>query len=155
MRILNNYKGVIAFVLPILIMVLIRTFGVNHFKSDAKKWAEPSVMRSNIIAGEKTGALAGEKLIINLDKEGSGFNTIGRNALNIQSDSLLRKKNIITLRKHNGPILLFSSEIAVSARIWMVLSQMGFRDIFILTNDTDNEAFKSKFRPDTIVRPEP
>ena len=154
MELINKYKVVIAVVLPILILVLIRSLGANHFKSDVKRWAEPSVMRSNIITGEQIGTLSGEKLIINLGEEGCGINEMTRDALHIPADSLFSKNNLNTIRKHDGPILLFSSEKAVSARIWMVLSQMGYKNIFILTNDVDNEVFKYKFRPDTLVRPE-
>ena len=41
MYLLKKYKAVIIVVLPILILVLLRYFGPNHFKSDAKRWAEP------------------------------------------------------------------------------------------------------------------
>jgi hypothetical protein len=144
MELLSRYKIVIAVVLPILILVLIRTLGPDQFKSDAKSLAEPSVMRSNIIMADKIDALAGEKLIINLS-----------DALIIPADSILLRNNLNNVRRHNGPVLLFSTDIAVSARVWMVLSQMGYKNIYILCNDADNEIFKSKFRPDTNIRPEP
>lgn len=154
MDLINKYKVVIAVVLPILILVLIREFGPNHFKSNAKRWAEPSVTRSNIISGERTGNLSGENLIINLNEDLSGIKELTTYAVNIPADSILSKKNLNTIRNHDGPVVLFSSETAVSARIWMVLSQMGYKNIYILTNDSDNEVFKNKFRSDTLVRPE-
>ncbi|MCX6254129.1 MAG: hypothetical protein NTV31_06575 [Bacteroidia bacterium] len=154
MNVINKYKVVFAIVLPILILILFRIFGTNHFKPDAKRWAEPSVTRSNTINIEQSGALSGKKLIINLDKEVSGINKMTKYAQNIPADSILSKKYLSTIRKHNGPVILFSSEMAVSARIWMLLSQMGCKNIYILTNNTDNEVFKSKFRPDTVTRPE-
>lgn len=154
MSLINKYKVVIAVVLPILILVLIRSFCANHFKSDAKRWAEPSVKQSNIITGEQINALSGEKLIINLGEAGSGLNEITSDALFIAANSILSKNNLSIIRKHDGPVLLVSSETAVSARIWMVLSQMGYKNIYILTNDADSEVLKYKFRPDTLVRPE-
>jgi rhodanese-related sulfurtransferase len=154
MDLIKKYKVVIAIVLIILILVLIRSLGANHFKSDAKRWAESSVIQSNIITGDRIGTLSGEKLIINLSEEGSGINEMTRNALHIPADSLFSKNNLNAIRKHDGPVLLFSSETAVSARIWMLLSQMGYKNVFILTNVIDNEVFKHKFRPDTSVRPE-
>lgn len=154
MDLINKYKVVIAVVLPILILVLIREFGTNHFKSNAKRWAEPSVTRTNIISGEQTGTLSGENLIINLNEDSSAIKELTMYAVNIPADSILSKKNLNTIRNHDGPVVLFSSETAVSARIWMVLSQMGYKNIYILTNDSDNEVFKNKFRSDTLVRPE-
>lgn len=154
MELLNKYKIVIAVVLPILILVLIRSFGANHFKGDAKRWAEPSVMRSNIITRDQTGTLSGEKLIINLSEESSGINNLSMNSLNIPADSILSKNNLNRIRNHNGPMLLFSTRTAVSVRVWMILSQMGYKNIFILTDNADNEVLKYKFRPDTLVKPE-
>lgn len=153
MGIIHKYKVVIAVVLPILILVLIRQFGGNHFQTDAKRWSEPSIMRSNIITEEKIGTLSGEKLIINLGEGNREIKDMGMELLNIPADSVLSKNILHTIGKHDGPLLLYSSETAVSARIWMVLSQMGYKNIFILSNNSENEVFKSKFLPDTLLRP--
>ena len=154
MNLINKYKVVIAVVLPILILVLIREFGPNHFKNNAKRWAAPSVTRTNIISGEQHGNLSGENLIINLNEDFREVKELTTYAVNIPADSILSKKNLNIIRNHDGPVVLFSSETALSARIWMVLSQMGYKNIFIFTNDSDNEVFKNKFRSDTLVRPE-
>lgn len=154
MDLIKKYKLVIAVVLLILILVLIRSFGSNHFKSDAKKWAEPSVMRSNIISVDRTGDLPGNKLIINLNTGKNVIKDNGVESLNVSADSILSKNILRTISKHSGPVLLYSTEAAVSARLWMVLSQLGYRNIYILTNDSGNETIKNKFRPDSLIRPE-
>jgi hypothetical protein len=154
MNIVYKYKVVIAVVLPILILVLIKTLSGNQFKRDVKRWAEPSVIGSNIIISDKTGALSGEKLIINLGKEEYKTRGLVRDVFTIPADSILLRNNLNTIRKHNGPVLLFSYDLAVSSRIWMFLSQMGFKNIYILSNDTDNEVLKNRFRSDTIPGPE-
>jgi ABC-type multidrug transport system fused ATPase/permease subunit len=154
MRILIKYRIVFAIVIPVLILVLIRSFGVNHFKADVKKWAESSVEESNIISKEQIENLTGEKLIINLDKEKISINNFTGRELFIPADSVLDKRNLQMIRKHSGSVLLFSSDPSVSARVWMILSQMGCTKIYILIMDKDNEVPKNKFRPDTLVRPE-
>lgn len=155
MELIKKYRLVIAVVLPILILVLLRSLGVNHFKNNVKRWAEPSVKQSNIIDIKQSDALPGKKLIINLDNDVIGIREISTNAQNIPADSVLTKKYFKIIRKHDGPVLLFSSQPSVSARIWMILSQMGFNNTYILTNNKDNEVFKYKFRPDTLsLRPE-
>lgn len=154
MRILIKYRIIFAIVIPVLILVLIRSFGVNHFKADVKKWAEPSVEESNIISKEQIENLTGEKLIINLDKEKISINNFTGRELFIPADSVLDKRNLQIIRKHSGSVLLFSSDPSVSARVWMILSQMGCTKIYILIVDKDNEVGKNKFRPDTMVRPE-
>jgi hypothetical protein len=151
MEIMNRYKVIIAVVLPVLILVLIRSFGTGHFKNDFKKWAEPSMTRTNIITPEQASSLTGNKLLIYLDKKAIGSTGLAQESQNIPPDSILTKKYFNIIRKHSGPVLLYSTGNDVSGRIWMVLSQMGFKNIYILTNNTDNEVFKNKFRPDTLI----
>lgn len=152
MELIKRYKVVIAIVLAIAVLVIIRTSGTNHFKSDAKRWAEPSVKKSNTISIEQAGMLKGEKLIINLDKDASPVGKITGDVQNIPSDSILSKNHVKAILKHNGPVLLFSSESGLSARIWMILSQLGRTNIYILSKDNDNEVLKYKFRPDSLLR---
>jgi hypothetical protein len=154
MEIFNKYKVVIMVVLPVVILVIIRSLGANHFKPDAKKWAEPSVIGSNLVTVRQLDSLSGEKLVINLNNRENADKYRKGNVLTINTDSILAKNNLRIIHKHNGPVLLYSADPAISARIWMVLSQMGISKIYILTEDPDNESFKSKFRSDTLVRPE-
>jgi hypothetical protein len=74
--------------------------------------------------------------------------------IQIPADSILCNQYLSIIKKHKGPLLLFSDDKTISARIWMILSQIGRRNIFILTNNKNNEVFKYKFRPDTLIRPE-
>ena len=69
---------------------------------------------------------------------------------NIPADSILSKKIIKSILKHNGPVLIYSSQSSLSARIWMVLSQIGCKEIYILTSGTENEIPGYKFQPDSI-----
>jgi len=154
MELIKRYKVVIAIVLPIVILVLIRSLGTNHFKTDAIKWAEPSVRRSNIISFDKAVSLPGNKLFVNLVGENGIFKTPGMKSINIPADSILNKKVLHSLKNNNGPVLLYSSENDVSARVWMILSQMGHTNIYIVSDDPENEVMKNKFRPDTLIRPE-
>jgi hypothetical protein len=150
MILIKKYKEAIAVVLIVLILVLIRTLGSSHFKNDAKKWAEPSVRGVNIINPEMSRTLAGKKLTINLDKEKIGIEELTGDVQNIPADLVLSNKYFKIIGKHNGPVLLYSAETEVSVRIWMILSQMGCSNIYILTKNTDNEVLKYKFQPDSL-----
>jgi hypothetical protein len=150
MEFLKKIKVVIAIVLIILVLVLIRSTNIYHFKNDAKKWAEASVKQSNRLTIDQAGAIKGNCLIINLDKEGNTISELTGNVEIIPADSVLNKNHITMIMKHDGPVLLFSSEAGLSARIWMILSQMGCRNIYILTKNADNEVLKYKFRPDSL-----
>lgn len=154
MDLIKKYKIVIAIVLTVLILVLIRALNPNHFKTDAGKWAEPSVLKSNTISVEQSVKLPGDKLIIYLDKEGLKDLEGTAKSLDIPAESILNKENIRIIKDHNGPVLLYSTQLSVTARIWMLLSQMGCTNLYILNKEPDNEVLKYKFRSDTLVRPE-
>jgi hypothetical protein len=150
MELLKSLKTVIIVVLAVLVLVVIRATGVNHFKNDARKWAEPSLKHTNIITPDQVGSLKGNCLTINLDNKMIPGGEITGDIRNIRADSVLSKNIIKSVVRHKGPILIYSSQPALSARIWMVLSQMGCREIYILTKDTENEVLKYKFQPDSI-----
>jgi rhodanese-related sulfurtransferase len=154
MNLIKKYIVVIAVVLPILILVLIRSFGTYHFRSDAVKWAQPSVLRSNIISFDMAVSLPGNKLFVNLVGEIGAILTPGMRSINIPADSILNKKVLHLMNNNDGPVLLYSSDEGVSARVWMILSQLGHSNIYIVSDDPENEVMKNKFRPDTLIRPE-
>ena len=151
MNLLRNLRPVFAVVFVILILVIYRTAGHNRFKPDAAKWAGPSVTGSNIITPEKVASLSGEKIFIAID----GYNPFNSpETKNIESVSILRGDNIKMMKSHNGPVIIMSSERSTSSKIWMILSQLGLEDLYILSESNDDEVFKYKFRPDTTARPE-
>jgi hypothetical protein len=154
MEILNKYKTVIIIVITVLILVIIRSINPNHFKPDAERWAKPTISRTNTVTAGQIEQLSGKKLIVNLDGEKNEIEKMGFASITVNPDSLIISKNIEIIRKHDGPVLLVSSESAISARMWMILSQMGCKNIYILTESNDYEVFKNKFRPDSIVSPE-
>jgi hypothetical protein len=154
MNLIKKYKAILLIVVPVIVLVLIRATGMDHFRTNARKLADPSFSRSNIIAPDKVNQLEGEKLLINLGKDVVKHVFTKVTAKTISPDSILYKVNLKMLRAHEGPVLLYSSETAVSVRIWMILSQMGYKDLLILSDDTDPEVLKYEFRPDTMSRPE-
>jgi len=51
-------------------------------------------------------------------------------------------------------VILFSEDYSLSSKVWMILSQSGFRNIYIYTTDPGNEVLKKEFRSDSLTRPE-
>lgn len=140
----------------VLVLVVIRSAGINHFKIDAKLLAAPSLTRSNLISNSDLASMSGEILLVSLGED-NAFTTDNisvTETIKLAADEILEKSNFKKMNGHSGPIVIFSSDASVSARMWMFLSQMGIKNLYILTNDKDNESFKNKFRPDTLTRPE-
>ena len=154
MKLIYRYKIIIAFLVPLLILLSIRSCRSGSFKYDAGKWAEPSFDNSNVIHLAEIGKLAGERLIVCLDDSYTIIGDMSSTRVHISPDSVLTRKNLTLIRDHKGPVLISSADPALSARIWMVISQTGCSDLFILSDSNDNEVFKHEFRPYTMVRPE-
>jgi hypothetical protein len=154
MKILKKYIIVIAISLPVLILITIKTFNTSGFKYDAKRWSVPSFDGSNLVSSSDTDSLQGDKLIVILDSTGNKEPDKSLLRVMIPPDAILQRKNLKLIREHKGPVLLCSADPSLSARIWMIISQTGLRNIYVLTTDKDNERFKSNFRPDTLTRPE-
>lgn len=150
MELLKSYRVVITVVLVVLVLVVIRSAGVNLFENDARKWAGPSLTHSNTITPQQVSDLKGNCLTLNLDNKMIPGGKITGDIRNIRADSILSKKIIKSVVRHKGPVLIYSSQPALAARIWMVLSQMGCREIYILTEETENEVLRFKFQPDSM-----
>ena len=147
MKTIKKYGLVIGIILPLIVMIIIRLSGQNHFKPDAGRWAEPSLQKTNIVTSEQLEEIPGDKLIIsdaNIDKLPVKFQ--GNTEL-ISVATVLSKASLKTLRNHKGPVLVYTGEPAVSARIWMLVSQLGYNNIYILTSETENELLKNKNGP--------
>ncbi len=132
MKFIKQYRLVLPLFLLVVILVLIRTFSQKNFRYDAVKWAEPSAIGSNILTKDQIATLSGEILLINLGNDAAIDEQFQGNTMNINPDSILEKTNLMRIRKNKGPVILYSGDNSVSARVWMVLSEMGMKNIYIL-----------------------
>lgn len=135
---MNNFFGryghIFILIIIILASVLFRSFSWSGFRYDASSMAQASSGGNNII---RTGDLPeGNVLLIDLgpvfrssDQQPAGY-------LRMSPDSVLSKENFRKIRKHEGPVVLISSEPAIAARLWMIISQKGIKNIKILRDET-------------------
>ena len=151
MKHLRPYLLVIVIILPVIVLVLIRAFAPGGFKPDAHKLAEASFTGANLLNREQVAALGSKPLIIKLINEEAVQINPSSDTLFIGAGLLLDKKNLKAIHSHKGPVLLVSNDPQISAKAWMILSQMGYRDLFILTENDSSEVLKYKFRPDTAA----
>jgi hypothetical protein len=149
MNYIKEYRIVAGLVIVIIILVLIRSTGMNHFQPDAAKHAESSLNNSNVLTLESFKSLTGQKLIIKTDSVSVEPAISNQEIRNIHPASLLTKENLKMIMKHKGPVVLTSSSPAESARLWMLLSQMGRKELYILDRD-QNEVLKFTLRKDSL-----
>jgi uncharacterized membrane-anchored protein len=112
--------------------VMIRALSKNSFSYDAVKWAGPSALGANILTEDMIASLSGTILIVNLGGKAMVSEPFQENTLTMDPVSVLLKENLGLIRKTKGPVILYSDDISVSARIWMILSEMGMKNIYIL-----------------------
>lgn len=138
MKFLKQYWLVLSITLLAVILVMIRTYSHN-FRYDAVRWAEPSALRSNILTEDQIPGMSSDILLITLESEAPAIEKLQHKILKLNSESILEKANLSLIRKNKGPVILFSDDNSVSARVWMVLSEMGIKNIFILQGQRNNE----------------
>ena len=154
MEYLKKYGFVIGISLVLILLVLLKVSSENYFDPDSVELSEPSLDRSAFITESMAVKLSGEWLIVNqVSIDSSSLNIPGKE-MHIASGSLLTKRNIRAILKSTEPVIICLPESGSAARIWMILSQMGRKNTYILTKNTETESFKNEFRPDTIIKPE-
>ncbi len=134
MKFFKHYWLVLSIVLLAVVLVIIRTYSHN-FRYDAVRWAEPSALRSNIITEDQIAAMSSDVLLVTLGNEAPAIEQLKDKILNMNPESILEKTNLSLIRKNKGPVILFSDDNSVSARVWMVLSEMGIKNVFILQSE--------------------
>jgi len=145
---LKNFGLILLIIIPLLILVIARSTGHNHFRNDSKKWASASFEKKNTVNLEKLSKLDINSLLVCLNTASLPQELPVRKQ-SIPADSVISKKYLKKIMSNNGPVILYSTDPGLSARLWMILSQLGRRDLYILAKDSDEEVMKYKFRPDS------
>ncbi len=135
MKFLKQYWLVLSIFLLVVCMVLFRTFNREQFRYDAVKWAESSIPGSNLVTEDKIMKMDGKVLLINLGNVSPSDRKLQVNTVTMDPGLILEKENFTVIRKNRGPVILFSDDRSISARVWLVLSEMGLKNIYIFQND--------------------
>jgi hypothetical protein len=139
MKLLKQYRFALIIFLVIISLVLLRSFSRAGFRYDAARWVEASVDGSNLITLDQLSALKGEIMLLNLGSEAGLPDELIEKAVKMSPESVTVKENLKQIRNHKGPVILYSENGSVSARVWIILSEMGMRNVFILS-DTGSDA---------------
>lgn len=148
-RIVIVLAGVIL--IAVIGLAIIFSSGNDRFRHDATKWAQPTIDQTNMITNNQLGTLSGKTLLVDLSEQGNLLKD-NQGAIHIPASAILEKENQKKIRAHEGNIVLVTNDRALTARIWMLLSQMGYRNLYMLDEDAGNEILKYKFQPDTMGR---
>jgi hypothetical protein len=135
MKTLKQYKYVLAACLVLAALVLIRAWNPGIFRYDAVKWAMPSATGENIVTQDELFTAGGGMLIVMLDTACAAPDFSGATVVTADPQTILEGETTRKIRKNKGPVILCAGDTSVSARVWMVLSEMGIRNLYILKRD--------------------
>lgn len=126
---------VLTILVLVVAMVLIRSFSRNSFRYDAARWVAASADGSNLITSEQAAEAGDQMLLVNLGNKAEPAGQFKERSVMISPEVILDRENIRLIRKNKGPVVLTSGDASVSARVWMVLSEMGMKNIYILSEE--------------------
>jgi hypothetical protein len=131
-RILDIF--IVALLVALIMIILVRS-QETRFKHDATRGAKATLDQSNLITQTALTTLSGNHLMLDLSENNPAPEVKGSTVLKLSAQDILMKKNIKKLRQYDGNIILIAENPAVSARIWMLLSQLGIKNLYILASD--------------------
>nr|WP_320020685.1 hypothetical protein [uncultured Draconibacterium sp.] len=140
----KNITWILGVLLLLLVLVLVRTFNSNLFKRNVSE----ALTTDMTVSVQDLSALKGSYSVVELDAENQRF----PNSLVLPFNQLLEKENKEKLASLDGKILLYSSDISTSSKAWVILNQLKFDRVYILSDEENPEALKYKFQPDTTIR---
>lgn len=148
MKKLKELKIVLVILLVVLVLVIIRTTGKNRFKQDAKNTIETVISNNISVSLNDFKAAENEFLVVDLTESGS---IQFKNSIKVSFEKLLEESNIQKIKKTQGKILLVSADNSQTSKAWVILNQMGFKNVFVLSNDENPEALKYELQPEISV----
>ena len=140
----KNITWILGVLLILLVLVLVRTFNTNLFKRNVSE----ALTTEMTVSVQDLSALKGSYSVVELDAENQRF----PNSLVLPFNQLLEKENKEKLASLDGKILLYSSDISTSSKAWVILNQLEFDGVYILSDEENPEVLKYKFQPDTTIR---
>lgn len=146
---MKNLKIVLLILVVVLVLVIVKTIGKKGFKQDAANAVEALVTNNFMIQGNELENTESQYLIVDLDESGSSQ---FENSLKIPFEKILEESSLEKFKETESKILLVSADNSVAAKAWVILNQLDFKNLFILSNEENPEVLKYKFQPDTTTK---
>lgn len=144
---LKNLKWIILIVLIIAVLVVVRTAGNGGFKGDARETVATIAAGDFLISVNEYNQNKEVYQVVTLTQSENPDPVQLENAINIQFEQLIEESVIQKLKETQIKILLVSADNAQTAKAFVILIQMGFKNVFILSNDENPEVLKYQFQP--------
>jgi hypothetical protein len=149
---LKKFKTAALVLLPLLILVIIRMNNPGIFKEPVSRAIEGTKDHGNLITPDQLKKIAASSLVIDLTNKDHHDSLQFHPNFSIPPERLLDPENRKILDRTKGTVVLYADDVAISSKAWIILNQLGYSNLYILTLEENPEALKYKFQPDTSAR---
>lgn len=163
----KRYWLIILPLATLLFLVVVKAFRGNDFSESARETHRLSLEADYFISLDQLEDMQAERNVMLVDiRESESYDRCHSDgAVSIPLGSILGKKDLPVLMNGESSIVIFSSDMAMSAAAWALLSQLGIQGLYILElpdgwpgeadsvidiGHYDNEELRYGFVPDTI-----
>ena len=145
---IKSLKIVLLVLFVVAILVIVRTTNKNRFKQDAQNAVETVVSDNLLVTTNDLKKNENQYLVVVLDETES---LPYKNSLKINFDKLLEDSSLQKLKETKSKILLASTDNSKAVKAWVILNQLAYKNVFVLTSEENPEVLKYKFQPDTTA----
>ena len=152
MKLFKKLKIVILVIVVLLILVIARNSDKNIFKQEVKTAIEAGQNNSMLLSPDQLREMKGKWMVVNIGVDELPDSLRIENSIWLPFENLLDQPNRKILEKAEGDLIIYSSDPATASKAMIVLNQLGFKNVFILSTNGNPEELKYKFQPDTTAR---
>lgn len=145
---LKGLKVVLLVLLVVFVLVIVKITSKNGFKQDAQEAIEAVESNNFQVTGEELKGIENQYLIIDLSESGSSQ---FENSIKVPFKKLLEESTLQKLKETENKILLVSNDNSVTAKAWVILNQLGFKNVFVLSDNENPDVLKYEFKSETAV----
>jgi len=152
---MNRLKnvGFILFLFAVMaVLVISRIFNPNLFKRETQAAIENALNTGFVISEDQLKTKNNPYLLVDLNHTTVVSQDNPENSVHIPFEKLLDKTSQDILKNNNGEIVLVATDNTTSSKAWVILNQLGYKNVIILEKKQNQEVLKYKFQPDTIIR---
>lgn len=149
---LKNLKFILLALAILLILVIVRNSDRNIFRSDANAAIDATQNNSNLRSPDQLHQMKSQWLVVNIGNSDLPDSLHIENSIRIPFANLLDEVNRKILNEVKGDLVLYSADVATASKAWVILNQLGFKNVKILATEKIPEKLKYKFQPDTTAR---
>lgn len=147
---LKDLKWIILIVLVIAVLVIVRVTNSGGFKGDAREAVATIASGDFLVSVNEYNQNKEAFQVVTLVQSENSDPFQFENSIDIQFEKLLEEPAIQELKETQIKILLVSTDNSQTSKAFVILNQMGFKNVFVLSTGENPEVLKYKFQPGLV-----